>query len=168
MATKKPNKNNRILLLIVLGILLFSGWVYYNFQTKNTTLVAQDQDNKTFSSSILKFSVDVPKNYQIEEKFTDVILTNNKADINISRTGTNFETVGEYIAELENKNSMVVTDKQSIASNIISGYINHSNGVQKKTYFIYAGNWAIYTLSTASKELYSDLDQIARSFKYTP
>lgn len=168
MATKIKETNNRILVSIILAILLISGFSYYNLKNTNTGPTVQTQDNKTFTSDLLKFSIEVPENYQIEEKFTDVILTNAKNDINISRTGTNFETVGEYITELENKNSIVVTDKQSIASNIISGYINHSNGVQKKTYFIYAGNWAVYTLSTASKELYFDLDQIAKSFKHTP
>ena len=70
-----------------------------------------------------------------------------------------------YITDLHKKNKVGFTEQQVLSINglsAIKGYVN-----DEKIYFIYA-QYAVYTLSTREPSLYSDLDQIAQSFRYAP
>lgn len=169
----KSNKNNASLFIVVIILAVAVLGVYFtNFyqQTvKNTSPTQQNRQPKTYTSNFLKFTINIPEKYIVQEKDADVALKW-QGEIDIGRTGTNFSSVGEYVSDLEIKNHMTVLTKriQTINSNSsISGFINYFDGRREKIYFVYANNW-IFRISTSSETLYDDLDQIAQSFKYTP
>lgn len=163
-------QGNIIIILIIVAALIICITLYNQSKsiskTPQPTPSTNSQQTKTFrSSSVMKFSIEIPENYQVEEKFTNVTIATPKGSIYINRTGTNFEKVEDYINDLGTKNHFTLTDKKILQINglkTISGIIE-----KEKIYFIY-NDYAVYTLTAKSESLYSDLDQIAQSFRYIP
>lgn len=128
------------------------------------------EQTKTFQSKNLKFSINMPISYKTEEKLGKVIIATSKGEIYVDRNGTNFTNLKEYLSDLDahNKNQILQDSPEMIdnyeASNRL---LKYSSGEIQKLYTIYIDNW-IYNIYTNSEALYNDLDQIARSFKYTP
>ncbi|MBI3485412.1 hypothetical protein HY025_00545 [Candidatus Daviesbacteria bacterium] len=125
---------------------------------------------KTYSSKTLRLTIQVPSSYTLDEKFTTITLTSSRGKILVDRNGTNFSNVQSYLTDLSQKNHFILLNESTLTINnqsAISGLINHLDGTKEKIYFIYS-DYAIYNFSTSSPDLYSDLDQIAQSFKYTP
>ena len=169
--TKAKNKSKNIFIItIIFVIILFFGLVFktnYNNSYVNTP----NQNVRAYSSKFLKFSIHKPSEYTVEEKYTSVTLKKKKQEISIDRTGTNFDTIDGYINDLASKNRLEIEHKEKISINnnkeaMIIDYRTINNN--EKIYIIYATDWTIFTLSASSKTLYPDLDQIARSFRYTP
>lgn len=180
----KQSGNILIISVIIITAFLFSSVVYYSLKSTNKsnkysinapiqpeTTRSSQETTKIFSSKNLKISFVVPLNSSVEEKFTTVIIKIDSHNIKVSRSGTNFDTLDDYLKDLGAKNNFSLLDKKT--SDIsefqsISGRIERSiEPLQEKIYFIYADGW-IFTFSTSFESLYDDLDQIAQSFKYTP
>lgn len=133
----------------------------------------QMYSSSTFTSKNLKFSVTVSNDYLINEKYTSIMLKNNLGEIKINRIGTNFSNLNDYLQDLEVKNKLQIINKETFkvgGLDIIKGIINHTitKVADEKAYFIYSNNWSVYSFSTSSPALFDDLDQIVRSFRYTP
>lgn len=130
------------------------------------------QPLKTFkSNSVMKFSIRIPEDFSIEEKFTRVKLNKNEEDIYIEKVGTNFSNVEDYLADLHksNKTQILSQETKKIGSYIaiLETIKSPNKNAIEKVYSIYVDNF-IYTFSTSSESLYDDLDQIAQSFRYIP
>lgn len=121
---------------------------------------------KIYSSKEMKFSIDVPTDLKIDEKFFRVTLSSANGNIYIERNGTNFSNIDDYLNDLDKKNNSVTLSKEKININNFPAIRGIVNG--DRYYFIYADKWTIFTLFVASKSLFSDLDKIAQSFRYTP
>lgn len=169
----------KILLPIIAVLVLISG---YFMLSKNSALNPQRQTPqvqspsptpqfKTFkSSSTMKFTIDVPNEAAVEEKFTNVIITLPQGKIYVGRNGTNFNNLDDYIKDLRVKNRVTATkeEKSKIDNNsALMDLIVSGENQETKEYFVYVNNW-IYTFFSSEKSLYSTLDQIAQSFRYTP
>ena len=130
-------------------------------------------DSKEFKSSTIGFSVAVPKGYEINEKLTYVELILNGEKIIISKSSTELKDAISYVADFDGKREELTVDEQKqITVNSLPGIVRVEKFTvgpigQQKVYYIYADGDVI-TLSTSTKSLYSDLDQIAQSFQYTP
>lgn len=127
---------------------------------------------KIYRSKTLKFSIIVPSKFQVEERFTTILLKYNDELIQINRNGTNFENIEGYLNDLSKKNKITIQDERKTAINglnAIIGTLQYPGGPQngEKNYYLY-NNYAIYSISTPSEALFSDLDQIAQSFRYAP
>jgi len=82
-------------------------------------------------------------------------------------------SLGEYLDYADSKNEIKSTSGKKEL--VINGYQAASRnevrgGINKKAYYIYVSDVdkIVYVFSTKSESLYSDLDQIAQSFRYTP
>ena len=173
MATKTKKRFNKTLyaIIVILAVVLGVYFIRYYLETvNNSSLTQQNPQSKTYSSKILKFEVEVPAGFKVENKDTTINLIDSRGEISIGRIATNYEDVEGYVMDLETKNRIKVEDKIKTNMNsysILKGTISN-NGDIEKNYFIYPDKWFVYTVSTSSPELYEDLDKVAQSFKYLP
>lgn len=171
MAKKSKLQKNIPSYLAVLILLLVVGLVYIKYnsflQTEQITPSQPTISNlKTFkSSSIMDFTILIPTSYSVEEKYGSATITASKGTIEISQNGTNFSNLDDHIKSLEKLNHISINQQGNITINGLSSKIGTIG--DEKTYFIYIPN-KVYSISTKSNFLYSDLDQIAQSFRYTP
>lgn len=162
----KQRGNILIILIVITAVIL--GFAFYN-QSKTANPPSSSQpttvQTKTFQSKDLKFSIELPNGFQSEENLGSVTISTPEGTLYVDRNGTNFNSVEEYAKDLEKKNGFILSDKENLSINglnAISGTVD-----KEKTYFIYTEN-AVYTLTSKTESLYNDLDQIAKSFRYTP
>jgi len=176
---KKPTA---ILLILVSGVLTGITFVYLRYFYRQDKVSFPPQEIrlpitklKTFKSSSLDFTVQLPEKYEIEEGVTFVDIKLGKDIISGVR---NFDPIGEgslekYLEYADDKNEIISTSEKNYLN--IKGHPAMSRkeirgGVNKKAYYIYVSNTdkIVYVFSTKSESLYGDLDQIAQSFRYTP
>ena len=119
----------------------------------------------------MKFYIDVPSGFNVQDKGLDFYISNVEGRITVSRNGTNFKTLDEYLNDYDKRQQPTTTDTKKLS---ISGYDVVSRiisfpeqKIKQKSYYIYV-NGAVFIISTQSESLYSDLDQIAQSFRYSP
>ena len=113
----------------------------------------------------MDFTIQIPEAYLATERMGGAILSEANREISIGRNSTNFERLEEFIKDSEGTSYDRLKEKKNLNINgleSMSGFIDN-----EKIYFIYS-EYNVYLLSTKDKTLYSDLDQIAQSFKYTP
>lgn len=126
-----------------------------------------------YSSKFFKLSFSFPSSYTVSELDNDINLKNEVGEISIERIGTNNDTIEGYLFGIAELNKLQITDKQKIKINgmdVISCKIKSkvSDNPESRFYFFNPAPWRIYSISTNIPELFSDLDQIARSFRYEP
>lgn len=175
MATKRKKEINKILIVtLIILLVVFSVLFYKNVLSSDySKLLNQSQQNPStniFSSESLKFRINIPNNFEAEEKLTTVRFTKGTEEILISRVSTNFNNITDYLNDLGNKNNFMF--KELVRSGdkkttVLKTTLKFLNGQEKIEYFIYTDNW-VYSLSSSSEALDSNLDQIAQSFKYLP
>lgn len=165
----KKSNSSTFLLIVSTGLLaLFLIAVFYNKLTNNSynqSQVNNVNNTKIYESKDLKFTVNIPSKFQIEEKFTTILLRYNDQIIQINRSGTNFNTLDAHLDNLSKLNSFTFSNRENITIDNYTAVKGLING--EMHYFIYSDNW-VYSLSTSSEALFDELDQIARSFKYSP
>ena len=127
---------------------------------------------KTYTSSTLKISIEVPKNFEVEDKLTAVLLKRGAEVIKITRIGTNYQDAISYIRYIGTKNKFETQGDVKLnigGMEAIRTTIKHAvdSRPDELTYFIYR-DYFIYSFSTSAQKLYDDLDQIAQSFRYAP
>lgn len=177
-------QKGNVLILIVIAIAMIAVTIIVTtFGKTNNSISQVDQPSpkatllskqlNTFHSNLLKFDIEIPLGLEVEEKTSFVDLKRDKSKINISKAGTNIGSISDYVSYFDSKRvGMSVTDQKRLTINgneSIDRIENFSAGsiVQQKIYYIYVSN-IVYTIATSSPSLYSDLDQIAQSFRYTP
>ncbi|MBI2011973.1 hypothetical protein HYS91_04350 [Candidatus Daviesbacteria bacterium] len=138
----------------------------------SSSLNNSTQKHDLFSSSNLKLQLDVPPEFNMKEETSRLILTSPDGKIYVNRNGTQFNDLVSYLDNFDKVTKLEVLEKKEIKINKYQSSVRiyKSTDVSptgEKIYFIYSDNF-VYKLSTSSKELYDDLDQIAKSFKYTP
>ncbi len=154
------------ILLAVAGIIVAAG-AYYTFQKNSSEPTPTTaQGLKTFKSSeTMDFTIEVPVEYEVEEWFEVLLIDAPDGELQISQNGTNYDNLDEHIAALEELNRVSYTKEEDL---IIDGSPAQRGTLEnERIYFIFSED-RVYALSTEQPELYDDLDQIARSFRYTP
>ncbi len=165
----KGNKNYLWLLGVVIIIIILG---YYILPRNQITKVDNSATNsqeltRSYTSKLLKITIDVPVNYSVEEKFGTITLKekNGKREIVLSRAGTNYNSLEGYLNDLNQKNNLIIKEKEKL---VINNHEAVKEKIGEETYYsIYANSW-VFSIKTEFKELFSDLDQIAHSFRYTP
>jgi len=169
---KSSNKNLWIVVLVVVALLLFGAIFMQNnsshkpIQKADMAQSSSEDRLKKYYSKDLKITFDYPGEFQIETKYTDIVLKNEEGEILVSRSGTNVNTLNDYLDNLSKLNNLTVSDRKELT---INGYSSVQGMVDnKKYYFIYPANSTVVSISSDSQAHFDDLDQIARSFRYTP
>lgn len=175
MAKKKTSfLKNQPILLIVAGIIALTAafffWNRQNLTPQLTQTPASPDDTTTYQSSdVLGFEIEVPITYTIRDRGFDVTLSKDGDEINIHRSGTDFDNLDDYLSNLDSykKNKPKSENKVEIDGlNSARRMIEIQDSSDLLSYKIYI-NGLVYDISTTSPNLYSDLDQIAQSFRYT-
>lgn len=173
---KKPAHRGDITLIAIIVIVLTVGGLLFlkdnSTQTKNAqNLPSQSTDSakpKTFkSSSVMKFSIELSNDFTATEGAGSVTVSAKKGEILILQNGTNFGSIDDYISNSRNDIGNRIKKKEKFNTlnlEVITGLLDN-----ERIYFIMPENsYTIYILSTKNEELFQILDQIARSFRYTP
>lgn len=172
---KKTAKNKSLLLLILISaifLIVVSG-ILTTKKSSTTELgpkePPQSSSESKFrifkSSPTLKFTINIPQDYLPEEKFSTVSLNTSNGSIAISKNSTNFNNLDDYIKNLSLLNKVKITKKNDLKINGLDAIIVFI--ASEKTYLIMVEN-KVFSLSTKEEKLFSDLDKIAQSFRYTP
>lgn len=141
---------------------------YNNYQIENS----DTKITRSYKSKILKISIETSEKFTLEEKFGTIYLKQDNNLITIDRVGTNLKTVDEYLDQLSKANKVLIANREHVEINgldSVKAIIKHPNtsNPDNKAFFFYI-NYGVYDISTTSESLFSDLDQIAQSFRYTP
>lgn len=169
----KQRGNILIILIVITAVIL--GFAFYN-QSKTANPPSSSQpttaQTKTFQSKTLKFSITLDSNFAIKDTGITVVLTKDEDDIKISRNGTPFNSLTEYLKDFDSTRSLKVEQENRLNINNLDAtsrieYFATGARDSHKIYFILIPD-AVYSISTNSESLYNDLDQIAKSFRYTP
>ncbi len=152
-------KNIKPLLALTIIVLLISSWLVYFSKPK------------IYNSESMKISFEVPAESSIEDKFASIAIKNKKGEILINRNGTNFDNLNDYMYSLDgtrrNQISLDLEEKKIISGyeSLVRIYPAFEGNNKTKNYYLFVNNW-VFLLSTSSEASFSDLDQIAQSFKY--
>lgn len=149
-----------------------SSYTPSNIPTKAPQASASANFTKLFKSSkTMKFSIEVPSNYTVEEKLGRVIITSDsQAKIYIDRIGTNFNNLNDYLNNLDSHNkTQILSQKQESIKNYAANIrtLKFPSGETQYVYTFYIDGW-IYSIYTNDLSISITLDQIAQSFKYNP
>lgn len=172
-----------ILPIIIITVVLVGGYFGYRQinqtvkkESTPTTIVTPSpnstvQEFKTYQSKSMQFSIQIPTIFKIEDDMTSISLTSSTGAITITRNGTNFEDLDDYIKDFDFKRKLVSSSTQKIIIGGLESLVRivkfPDEEIQQKSYYMYNEN-NVYILSTNSQSLYPTLDQIAQSFRYTP
>lgn len=162
-------KNTIYILLVFCSFLIFILSVLVARNRLNNSSIQSPSpsisDLQEFKSSDLDFTVNYPHSFDIKEGVGGVILLNSGNELKISRHSTNHQNLTDYFRFLPNKPLDTLNNKRDLK---INSYDSASGLIENRyIYYIYVDGW-IYILSTSNPDLYSDLDQIAKSFRYIP
>jgi hypothetical protein len=161
-----------IVLASIVIILIFGVEFVFKVVRKQTTRnllpppTITNANLKTFkSSNVMDFTIQVPRDCIITERMGSVTINSLKGSIYIDRNATNYDNLDNYILNSGNN----LKDKLKNRQGVVAGDLQKAVGFvgDEKVYFIYTDN-IVFSMTTRSRELYSDLDQIAQSFQYTP
>lgn len=169
---KSKSQKNLILAALILIFILVGVLVFTKSGILNDHLPSQrpSQSTKTFESKNLNFIINIPSGFQVKDENSRIIIVSDDGQIVINRNGTQFDNLPDYISDFDtkrnlkssNKSNLLIDGKEAMSRLAQFEDQNHS----QKSYYIYVDN-AVYIISTSSGALYDDLDQIAKSFKYT-
>lgn len=172
--TKAKNSNKIVILVtatVVVGLLTWFA-VKRNISSPTPkSTVSPTSQPQTFSSKSFKFEVDVPTEYKTEDKISAILFTKPEGIIKISRSGTNYDRLEDYLTNLSERNSFELKNKEVVVINGLNAVkaVLHplNNNPEESTYFVYK-SYFVYSISTSNPQLYSDLDKIAQSFRFNP
>lgn len=171
----------KLILTILIGIIviLVAYFIVGNRQefklgqlySPSSTPAATSQETKSYQSKNLKFEIKAPSEFEFSDNLALVELKDNSGSIAVSRNGTNFSNLKDYLANFDSKRQLTASNTKELN---INGLVSISRVVrflpenkEQKSYYIYANNF-VYIISTADTALYDELDQIAQSFRYIP
>ncbi len=171
-------KKRSILLILViiaiLGIVIYWFWLDLR-KGKRVASPSQTTSHSLsqlipYQSKSLDFTIQIPKDFNTEEGLTFVEFKKGDSSIGLGRVAHASASLSDYLSDLDEKNK--TTKISEIKDLEINGYSvrvrDELRGREKvRLYYIFTPDW-VYVFSTKSEELYDDLDQIAKSFRYTP
>lgn len=160
-----------ILMLLIIVLYIYSQISQQPPKQVNNYQTQIPVNDRWYHSPLLNFSIMVPAGYTIEDKLSTVTFIKDNAKITISRNGTNYQTLEEYITHFDSQ-------RQLTPFNVIKMKINNydslsrmvkfsKQNVQQKSIYIFVIN-QVFIFSTSSLSLFSDIDRITQSFQYIP
>ena len=159
---KIRNHRNTIIFLLIL-IIIFPILFYARDLSSSSFL-----KHKTYVSNSLNFTINIPSNFEVNDTGITLALKNNQGEISIIRNGTQHKDLNSYLSDQDLDSSYSVTSVTKMKINGLNtiARIESTGDKALSLYYIYVLN-AVYIISSSDTELYDDLGEIAKSFKYT-
>jgi hypothetical protein len=178
---KKNIKNAKIFILIIVLLILLV--TLFNKDMLDQLIFVPKVENNNASNSqnhVTKYYSEqmgiafyYPDNYELTDRSINILLESEVGQIIIGKVGTNYNSIDEFLDarfRLDNLKKNIISKHIDISGldfvEVVLAYPNRPD-LNRKEYFLYK-NHSVLSLSTNKTDLYSDLDQIARSFRYTP
>jgi hypothetical protein len=156
----KGVKKSNIYFSILIFIIVMSG-VYYFYKIHSSYT--------TISSSLLDLSIKVPSKYVVNQQFGTIIIENQNSKITIDRYGSFFNNLDKHLEYLSEKNNVKIDILEKYDNNFYKVRFNHpENPRPQDISYIILNEYTVHTFVADSEELYTDLDAIAKSFRYNP
>lgn len=160
---KAKNKNSKLFIVLLLVILVGITIIFvFNYVIKGSS--------KIYHSNDLQFTIMVPFSFSVNDNSVQVDLVSSQGEISIVRNGTNYPDLKSYIVDFDSKRKLTSSNASYLSVNsddALSRIVDYPDQkIKQKVYMIYVDN-AVYIFSTDSPDLYDELDQIAKSFRYT-
>ncbi len=164
---KQPNK---IIGLSIFTIILIAFIIIWFVTSPKTYMQPQEKETigrESFTSDNLDISFEAQTPVLMKDLLTNVILEYDGREIIISRSASDYQTLDEYLTRLIELNNMNVKRREDITIDGSPGVIlfTDSQGVDHPTYFVVKNEW-VYSMYTIHPELFDDLDNVAKTFKY--
>lgn len=171
----KQNSNKLALRLTILVLVGFFALAYFVTAGNKNNVGQYKQDDTQqaiFNSKYLKFSMILPGNFFANDETSRVVISSPNGQLYVNRNGTQYRDLSNYLDNFDERTNLIVADEEelNIDDNDAVMRIYESTDVaqnQEKIYFIYAEN-NVYKISTTDKELFDDLERVAKSFRYAP
>lgn len=110
-------------------------------------------------------AITVPQGYSVKEAFGTITLTNTqKKEITITFTGTNEPSLETYLFEVTDRGKTDIANRKDIIINNTSATKIYINDIPS---YIFYKDYSVISVNTKSPDLYNDMDQIARSLRFT-
>lgn len=131
--------------------------------------VPSNSDSKDFRFDNLKFELKLFSTDTAKEGNAYIEIHRDGKIIDIVRNGTNHNSLNSYLNDSDTKKTIKILNQESMKINDYEAIVRVETDQAKnqKAYYIYTDNW-VYIISTNEESLFDDLDQIAKSFRYTP
>lgn len=126
----------------------------------------------SYHSKYMNIILTIPTGFNIDEGTNSMFLKNNQGEIVIGRVGTNENTIDDFLYEGDYRSKLPTKiDRKHIVINGLDSVVEIEeyptrSDLDNKAYFFYKDH-GVYSLYTNSKSLYSDLDQIVQSLRFT-
>ncbi len=160
---KKPAVKIKLPVYIIIFVILVLLGLYLFKPQKSYLPIHQSYLNtRNFHSDTYDFTIEVPTDFEIEERFTTIIIKKNNQEIFITYSGMNYSSLNELFLKDKDLKNRVVTFK---TINNMKAAVEQSS--ERKSYYIYK-NHSYHSIFTYAQNLFPILDQIAHSFRYTP
>ena len=161
-------RNIIILVLIIIGII---GLSLYTNLNRNRSQPPQgiESGKNIYKSAAIKFAIEVPKDFKVEDKGVTLTLKHNLGELKISRNGTQYQTIKSHLGYFDKLRGVSEIESKELRINAYQAIrrLEETPDGNRLAYYIMVESF-IYTLSTTSQPLFDDLDQIAKSFQSTP
>ena len=160
---KKSKTQRKVIITLVVLVIIFLSLFYLR-----NSLYSFDLDNETYKSDILNFMINLPANFKVSDTGITLVLKNSNGEVSIIRNGTQYDDLKSYLVAQDLDSNYVIQDVVNMKVDGLTVVARTESYGDKniKFYYVYAPN-SVYILSTSSEDLYDELDQIAKSFKYT-
>lgn len=186
MAKKSKKNNKKIIWISLIAVaILFVLLLIFGIFNKATapinpslTIYPSIPPFTTYHSDFLDATVDVPTDYSIKEVYglQELNLEKKGKIIIVHVFGTNraYKNIKEFLNDIDNQsyhskesNSQPTSINGLDCEIVLTKYTNKPE-INNKAYNCFINSNVFAKISTTSESLYSDLDQIAKSFRYEP
>lgn len=154
--------------MIIVGIIILSTSIVYINNRQNSPLekATNQQQTKTYKSNeTMDFTIEIPSDFKVDDQTINVTFSKDEGTIIITRSATEEENLSKYLANRPDRIEIYLKNKENLKIGMFDAISASYN--KKHIYFIFVDGY-VYSFSTDSDSLYSTLDQIAQSFRYTP
>lgn len=144
-----------VMAFIVVSFAIIGGLMYFRASA----------EPKVYRSDVLKFSITYPVNLVPSEAINRVDLKKGDDVVTIETQGTQFSSVDDYVEDFISKRTNISAKNIAHVPPFVE--LTEIQGKVRRVYFV-VENFKTYTFSTNDPALFSDLDNIAKSFRILP
>ncbi|QQS43485.1 hypothetical protein IPM65_05020 [Candidatus Roizmanbacteria bacterium] len=170
MKKQKPQKNVTFLGIVILILLLSAvAWFVSSPKKEPESTVTKSSEVEHFTSENLEISFDAKTPVLMKDLWTNVVLDYDGKEIVIGRSGSDYQSLREYLDHLIEINHLDAISQEEITIDDSPGIIlfTHTTDGDYPTYYVIKDGW-VFSLFTVHPELFDDLDMVAKTFRYHP
>lgn len=100
-----------VMVVFLMGFLAAVRLYFFTGRDLKENTVRQQVASRTFTFPNIQLSIDVPEEYEIDDRSISIFLRSSGGEILVSRNATNFDTLEEYLNDVEKKTLLMYWEK---------------------------------------------------------